>query len=91
MLAASPTVEDLYKKCCPLPDDASDTRDLQHSTRLISFLVGLKGKEPMAIGGPWSPSLDGANPSDDPRVLINTAIRTTRALTGIDLAGVTQW
>ena len=45
----------------------------------------------MAVGGPWSPSLDGANPEDDPRVLINTAIRTTRALTGIDLSGCTQW
>lgn len=60
-------------------------------TRLINFLVGMKGKEPMAIGGPWSPSLDGNHPGEDPRVLINTAIRTTRALTGIDLAGVTQW
>ena len=45
----------------------------------------------MAIGGPWSPSLDGANPTEDPRVLINTAIRTTRALTGIDLSACTQW
>ena len=45
----------------------------------------------MAVGGPWSPSLDGINPTDDPRVLINTAIRTTRALTGIDLSACTQW
>jgi hypothetical protein len=29
----------------------------------------------MAIGGPWSPSLDGADPANDPSVLIKTAIR----------------
>ncbi|KAJ8319043.1 hypothetical protein KUTeg_004134 [Tegillarca granosa] len=63
-----------------------------HPTRLIHFLVGQKGKnETMAIGGPWSPSLDGVNPEEDPKVLIKTAIRTTQALTGIDLSACTQW
>ena len=47
-----------------------------HPTRALKFLVGLKGKsETMAIGGPWSPSLDGADPANDPSVLIKTAIR----------------
>lgn len=45
----------------------------------------------MAIGGPWSPSLDGENPDKDPRVLVKTAIRACKALTGIDLSGCTQW
>lgn len=45
----------------------------------------------MAIGGPWSPSLDGADPEGDPQVLIRTAVRTCRALTGIDLSCVTKW
>merc|ERR1712130_672799 len=48
-------------------------------------------REVMAIGGPWSPSLDGPNPSSDPSTLIKTAIRTCGALTGIDLSGCTQW
>ncbi len=93
MLLTCPPLEDLYHKSCALAEDASDARDaFQHPTRLIQFLVGLKGKsEPMAIGGPWSPSLDGDDPGHDPKVLINTAIRTTRALTGIDLSGCTQW
>ncbi len=52
----------------------------------------MRGKnETMAIGGPWSPSLDGPNPDKDPSVLVRTAIRACRALTGIDLSGCTQW
>lgn len=64
-----------------------------HPTRLINFLVGVRGKtkETMAIGGPWSPSLDGPNPDKDPSVLIKTAIRTCKALTGVDLSSCTQW
>ena len=90
---ANPILEDLYHKSCALAEDPTDVKEsFQHPTRLIQFLVGLKGKsEPMAIGGPWSPSLDGPNPADDPRVLISTAIRTTKALTGIDLSICTQW
>ena len=90
---ASPTIEELYHKSCALAEDGSDQREsFQHPTRLLHFLVGLKGKgEPMAIGGAWSPSLDGPNPEGDPRVLIKTAIRTTRTLTGIDLSACTQW
>lgn len=45
----------------------------------------------MALGGSWSPSLDGQNPSKDPQVLIHTAVRTVRALTGIDLSNCTKW
>ena len=63
-----------------------------HPTRVIQFLVGVRGKnETMAIGGPWSPSLDGADPEGDPSVLVRTAIRACRALTGVDLSGCTQW
>ena len=93
MLLSSLTLDDLYHKSCALAEDTSDLREgFQHPTRLMQFLVGLKGKsEPMAIGGPWSPSLDGPNPLEDPCVLIKTAIRATKALTGIDLSSCTQW
>lgn len=58
----------------------------------FQFLVGMRGKdEAMAIGGHWSPSLDGADPERDPSVLIKTAIRCCKALTGIDLSLCTQW
>lgn len=92
-MLASPTLEELYHRSCGLAEDTAEVRDaFQHPTRVIQFLVGLKGKnEPMAIGGPWSPSLDGANPDSDPTVLIRTAIRTTQALTGVDLKNCIQW
>lgn len=58
----------------------------------MQFLLGYKSKkEPMAIGGMWSPSLDGPDPASNPRTLINTAIRTCKALTGIDLSKCTKW
>lgn len=109
MLLACPPLPDLYRKACNLAEDSENSH--QHPTRLINFLVGLKGNlyskviinstklplqivgktEPMAIGGAWSPSMDGQDPEKDPRVLINTAIRTTKNLTGIDLSMCTQW
>ncbi|XP_060523874.1 cell division cycle and apoptosis regulator protein 1-like [Cylas formicarius] len=98
MLLSVPGLEELYQKCCGMAEDRdkrereSEDRDFIHPSRLISFLVGLRGKsETMTIGGPWSPSLDGENPQTDPSVLIKTAIRTCKALTGIDLSGCTQW
>lgn len=93
-----PVMDEIYSKCCSIAEDMgrkdrdSEERDFVHPTRLINFLVGLRGKnETMAIGGPWSPSLDGENPDKDPSVLIKTAIRTCKALTGIDLSNCTQW
>ncbi|XP_017486150.1 PREDICTED: cell division cycle and apoptosis regulator protein 1-like [Rhagoletis zephyria] len=91
MLLACPPIAELYQKC--LEDDENDNeQNAVHPSRLISFLVGTRGRnEPMAIGGPWSPSLDGENPDKDPAVLIRTAIRTCKALTGVDLSQCTQW
>ena len=96
MLLASPGLEDLYDRTCQLAEKEAEDKDpregLVHPSRAVKFLVGLKGKsETMAIGGPWSPSLDGADPRNDPLVLINTAIRTCSAMTGIDLSACTQW
>lgn len=92
MLLSLPTMAELYEKCFENDDDGAAYNEGTHPSRLISFLVGIRGRnEPMAIGGPWSPSLDGENPEKDPSVLIRTAIRTCRTLTGIDLSNCTQW
>ncbi|KAK1905985.1 Cell division cycle and apoptosis regulator protein 1 [Dissostichus eleginoides] len=93
MLLANPGIEELYHKSCALAEDPQEVKDsFQHPARLIKFLVGMRGKdEAMAIGGHWSPSLDGADPEKDPSVLIKTAIRCCKALTGIDLSLCTQW
>ncbi|XP_018024334.1 cell division cycle and apoptosis regulator protein 1 [Hyalella azteca] len=93
MLLSVPSMEEIYRRSCALSEDTSDSRDAYvHPTRLINFCVGLRGKsETMAIGGYWSPSLDGPNPDKDPSVLIKTAIRTCLALTGIDLSPCTTW
>uniref|UniRef100_A0A673J1A3 Cell division cycle and apoptosis regulator protein 1 n=1 Tax=Sinocyclocheilus rhinocerous TaxID=307959 RepID=A0A673J1A3_9TELE len=93
MLLANPSLDELYHKSCALAEDPPELRDsFQHPARLIKFLVGMRGKdEAMAIGGHWSPSLDGANPENDASVLIKTAIRCCKALTGIDLSLCTQY
>lgn len=91
MLMSLPSIAEIYKKCFESDDDDVEQHAV-HPSRLINFLVGVKGRVgPMAIGGPWSPSLDGENPDTDPSVLIRTAIRTCKALTGIDLSNCTQW
>ncbi|XP_077543341.1 cell division cycle and apoptosis regulator protein 1-like isoform X1 [Haemaphysalis longicornis] len=92
MLLSSPSLEELYQQTCALAEDESRSGTALHPARVLSFLVGLKGKsETVAIGGPWSLSLDGPNPDSDPQTLIRTAVRTCRALTGIDLSACTQW
>lgn len=84
---------EIYSKCFAKAEDKdSGDRDFVHPTRLMNFLVGVRGKnETMAIGGPWSKELDGENPESDNSVLIRTAIRSCKALTGIDLSNCTQW
>lgn len=93
MLLTCPSLEEMYAKSCALAQEVADSPEsYQHPTRLLQFLVGTRGKnEPMAIGGAWSLSLDGPGPDENPHVLIKTAIRTTKALTGIDLSKCTQW
>ena len=87
-----PNMEELTRRCNLLADDNEFTDRYEHPTKLIQFLVGNKGKhELMALGGAWSPSLDGPNPAKNTQTLINTAMRTVKALTGIDLSPCTQW
>lgn len=45
----------------------------------------------MLIGGEWVPSMDGSDPDADPMVLVRTAIRCTKAQTGLDLSSCTKW
>ncbi|CAI5449317.1 unnamed protein product [Caenorhabditis angaria] len=83
--------EILKKAFCLLPDGSTDdNQEPQSFWKNLQFLVGVRGKETMAIGGSWSPSLDGQDPTS-PATMIKTAVRTTRALTGIDLSEVSQW
>uniref|UniRef100_A0A915DRH7 DBC1/CARP1 catalytically inactive NUDIX hydrolase domain-containing protein n=1 Tax=Ditylenchus dipsaci TaxID=166011 RepID=A0A915DRH7_9BILA len=59
--------------------------------RMEALTIGTRGKsELMGIGGAWSPSLDGENPMD-PQTLVNTAVRTTRSLVGVDLSSCSKW
>jgi hypothetical protein len=61
---------------------------------VIEFLVGVKENrwnQTAAIGGAWSESLDGRDPETDPFVLVRTAVRTVRGLTGVDLSGCPRW
>lgn len=97
MLLAMPSINDLFKRSCAFADDvpvSTGVKDNRHDhpSKVIQFLVGNKGKhELMALGGPWSPSLDGPNPALNTQTLINCAIRNVKALTGIDLNPCTQW
>lgn len=95
MLMSTPPIAEFYRKCFATGEERErldDDHGFLHPTRLINFLVGIRGKnETMAIGGPWSPSLDGENPQSNPNVLIKTAIRTCKTLTGIDLSNCSRW
>lgn len=92
MLMAAPHLHDVYKKTTCCEESRKDEKSPTHVSHLIRFLVGSCGKDEfMAIGGPWSPSLDGDNPKTNPRVLIRTAVRTCKALTGIDLSSCLRW
>lgn len=53
--------------------DPSATRH-EHLDKRLHFLVGRKGtrKDVMALGGPWSATLDGGNPAIDDSALVRT-------------------
>jgi hypothetical protein len=93
MLLAMPDMAELFKRTCSFADDASTREDrLEHPSKVLQFLVGNKGKHDlMALGGAWSPSLDGPDPANNSQTLINTAVRTCKALSGIDLSPCTKW
>ncbi|KJH47288.1 SAP domain protein [Dictyocaulus viviparus] len=92
LLLAHSGRQEVHKKAFGLLPDGStdDTSEPSPFFKQLSFLVGTRGKEPLAIGGSWSPSIDGDDPTN-PSTIIRTAIRTTKALTGVDLSNVPQW
>lgn len=92
MLLSSPGLEEFYRHCLLHIEDPSEQKEsLEHPTKQIKFLLGRKEDEAVLIGGEWSPSLDGPDPDSDPMVLVRTAIRCTKAHTGLDLSACTKW
>lgn len=99
-------METLKKALGLMPDGSIDeAHEVTNLFRHLQFLVGMfhkliqtyrhsltgtRGKEFMGLGGSYSPSLDGPDPTN-PATMIRTAIRTTKAMTGIDLSSVPQW
>jgi hypothetical protein len=93
LLLTHPGVTALRQKVTGLLADGSidESLDVQTIFKVLHFVVGMRGKgEVMGIGGAWSPSLDGSDPLD-PQTLINTAVRTTKAMTGVDLSNCPKW
>lgn len=95
---SSPDIQTLISRSCLINSDDGHTSltinpdDLEHPTKLIKFLVGVRYQnEYFPLGGSWSESLDGANPDTDSQVLIRTAIRCVHAQTGIDLSKCINW
>ncbi len=94
---SSPDIQSLITRSCLINHENSKSAtinpdDLEHPTKLIKFLVGVRYQnEYFPLGGPWSSTLDGPNPAHDPQVLIRTAIRCVHGQTGIDLSKCIQW
>uniref|UniRef100_A0A8D0L8T2 Cell cycle and apoptosis regulator 2 n=1 Tax=Sphenodon punctatus TaxID=8508 RepID=A0A8D0L8T2_SPHPU len=92
LLLSSPGLEEFYRHCLLYVDDPSEQRENpEHPTKQIKFLLGRKEDEAVLIGGEWSSALDGPDPVVDPMVLVRTAIRCTKAQTGLDLSNCTKW
>nr|XP_006625708.2 PREDICTED: cell cycle and apoptosis regulator protein 2 isoform X1 [Lepisosteus oculatus]XP_015197735.1 PREDICTED: cell cycle and apoptosis regulator protein 2 isoform X1 [Lepisosteus oculatus]XP_015197745.1 PREDICTED: cell cycle and apoptosis regulator protein 2 isoform X1 [Lepisosteus oculatus]XP_015197753.1 PREDICTED: cell cycle and apoptosis regulator protein 2 isoform X1 [Lepisosteus oculatus]XP_015197768.1 PREDICTED: cell cycle and apoptosis regulator protein 2 isoform X1 [Lepisosteus  len=92
LLLSMPSLEEIYRQCCSLSQDNKEPAEgAVHPTALIKFVVGIRGGEERWIGGPWSPSEDGANPAKEPQVLVRTAVRWAREQAGLDLSGCSQW
>jgi hypothetical protein len=84
LLAGSPVPTEKYSH--------REDRDRVHLCHKLKFLVERRDRsEFMCIGGEWDPALDGSDPVHNPQVLINTAIRTTKTATGLDLLPCTSW
>lgn len=63
----------------------------QHPSKGLQLVVSNLSKKGFGLlGGSWDP-VDGGHPEHDSQALINTAVRTFKASTGLDLAACTEW
>lgn len=70
---------------------AQDTNIYQQPWKRLHFVVGRRGKhELLSLGGKWEPC-DGGHPEQDPAALKQTAIRTFKEATGVDLSKCSKW
>uniref|UniRef100_A0AC34Q518 SAP domain-containing protein n=1 Tax=Panagrolaimus sp. JU765 TaxID=591449 RepID=A0AC34Q518_9BILA len=86
-------ITDFRKKVFGLLPDGSidETAELLTFNKALHFLTGIRGRnEVMGLGGAWSPSKDGENPLDL-STQINTAVRSTREMIGVDLSACATW
>jgi len=71
-------------------DDKKD-RDLTHLGLQLKFLCGRRGSNLQALGGSWSAEKDGGDPAVDQSVLVQTAIRTVKEQSSLDLSQCATW
>lgn len=104
MLLSMPSIESIFRKSGFVLDTEKEDGvvgkgkdgDFSPLQRILKFVVGVKTGsknkgELLALGGAWSPSLDGPDPQSNPHVLINTAVRTVKAQANMDLTRCTKW
>lgn len=73
------------------PEDDKKKAVQPHLSKRIKFLVAKKANGGlMSIGGQWSESKDGGDPTSD-KTLIKTAIRHCKEICGIDLTPCKKW
>lgn len=64
---------------------------IAHWNNVLKFAVFKKDHALIAIGGPWSATIDGGDPLIDCSCLMRTAIRCTKELVQVDLSNCTHW
>eukprot|EP01118_Nematostelium_gracile_P003061 TRINITY_DN1349_c0_g1_i7.p1 TRINITY_DN1349_c0_g1~~TRINITY_DN1349_c0_g1_i7.p1 ORF type:complete len:460 (-),score=112.83 TRINITY_DN1349_c0_g1_i7:4-1383(-) len=88
MVSSNQTV--YFARVMPMFWDAESSSP--HLSHHLKFLVAKEDKNDLcALGGAWSKSKDGGDPSQNPSILIQTAIRTFRDYTNLDLTPVQRW
>ncbi|KAI3713942.1 hypothetical protein L1987_72530 [Smallanthus sonchifolius] len=63
---------------------------IPHLCNMLRFAFLKDGNSFMAIGGSWD-TVDGSDPSVDKSVLVQTALRYAKELTGLDLKNCRKW
>uniref|UniRef100_A0A7E4VAE0 DBC1 domain-containing protein n=1 Tax=Panagrellus redivivus TaxID=6233 RepID=A0A7E4VAE0_PANRE len=93
LLLTNPGIVEFRKKVFSLLPDGSidEAQENVNFNKAVHFLTGIRGRnEVMAIGGAWSPTVDGGDPTSL-GTQIKVAVRSTLQLTGVDLSNVSTW